>query len=321
MVLYRCAKQEALMILRDFGKTGWKVSAVGLGTWNLANQWGEMDDETATDIVRTAHANGINLIDTAESYGIPNGLSEIRVGKALKGMRDKVYLVSKIGHWGKRTGQGIPKTTEDMIRGCGHACCGRLRTDWIDVMLCHEADIEDPGIYIEGFEALKKEGFIREYGISTDSVEVLTKFNDMSDGACAVVELNYSLINKAPEKELLPYCEKHRIAVLARGPVAMGLLGGKYNAESVFTDTVRSGWNKGEEGRSDFEERMKKAEKVREITGSDEMATTAVRYVISHPHQPVAIPGATTPDQARRNAHAGEQVLPSDTYDKLRQID
>lgn len=309
------------MILRDFGKTGWKVSAVGLGTWNLANQWGEMDDETATDIVRTAHANGINLIDTAESYGIPNGLSEIRVGNALKGIRDKVFLVSKIGHWGKRTGQGIPKNTVDMIRGCGHACCGRLRTDWIDVMLCHEADIEDPGTYIEGFEALKKEGFIREYGISTDSVEVLANFKEMSDGACAVVELNYSLINKASEKELFPYCEKHRIAVLVRGPVAMGLLGGKYNTESVFTDAVRSGWNKGEEGRSDFEERMKKTERVREITGSDAMATTAVRYVISHPHQPVAIPGATTPDQARQNAHAGEQVLPAETYEKLQQID
>ena len=195
------------MLYREFGKTGWKVSAIGQGCWNIGNQWGEMSDEQAEAIVRSAYDSGINLFDAAESYGSPNGLSEVRLGKALKNIdREKIFVISKIGHWGKRTGQGVPKTTADMIRGCGHACCGRMRIDYVDAMLCHEADIEDPSIYIEGFQRLRDEGFIREYGISTDSIDVLRKFYDVSEGECAVVELDYSLFNTKPEDELLPFC-------------------------------------------------------------------------------------------------------------------
>ncbi len=71
------------MLYRDFGKTGWKISAVGLGTWNIGNQWGEIDEATSWAIVRTAFDNGANIFDSAESYGIPNGLSEERLGTAL----------------------------------------------------------------------------------------------------------------------------------------------------------------------------------------------------------------------------------------------
>jgi len=112
------------MLYREFGRTGWQVSVIGLGTWNIGNQWGKMEDSTAHDIVRTAFDHGMNLFDTAESYGIPNGLSEIRLGRALQGIRDQVRIVSKVGNWGKRTGQGIPKTTVDMIRGVGMRVLG-----------------------------------------------------------------------------------------------------------------------------------------------------------------------------------------------------
>ena len=90
------------MIYRTFGKTGWRVSVVGLGTWNLGNQWGELSDQEATDILLTAIDKGMNLLDTAESYGIPNGMSELRIGKTLTpSMRDKLIVVSKIGNWGE----------------------------------------------------------------------------------------------------------------------------------------------------------------------------------------------------------------------------
>ena len=140
------------MLYREFGDLGWRVSSIGMGTWNIGNQWGELDDVTAWATVRAAFENGVNLFDTAESYGIPNGLSEERLGVALAGIRHQIYLVSKIGHWGKRTGQGVPKTTVDMVRLCAHASLHRLRTDWVDVMLCHEGDIKDPSVYLEAFE-------------------------------------------------------------------------------------------------------------------------------------------------------------------------
>jgi hypothetical protein len=96
------------MLYRDFGRTGWKVSAIGMGTWNIGNQWGQIDDATSWATVRAAYDSGMNLFDTAESYGLPNGLSEERLGVALAGIRHDVYVVSKVGNWGKRTGQGVP---------------------------------------------------------------------------------------------------------------------------------------------------------------------------------------------------------------------
>ena len=131
------------MLTKSFGKLGWPVSAVGLGAWNIGNQWGEIDDATAWATVRAAYHAGMTLFDVAESYGFPNGLSEMRVGQALSGIRHNVILVSKIGNWGGRTGGAIPKTGVDSIRISGHAILGRLRTDWVDVILCHKGDLGD----------------------------------------------------------------------------------------------------------------------------------------------------------------------------------
>lgn len=308
------------MLKREFGKTKWMVSSIGLGTWNIGNQWGEMDDETAISIIKAAYDNGMNLFDVAESYGIPNGLSEMRLGKALKMMnREEVYLVSKIGNFGKRTGCAVPKDTSDMIRLCGHACLGRLQTGYIDLMLCHESNIKDPSIYISGFEELKKEGSIREYGISTDNLEVLKTFYEVSNGECAAVELEYSLINRKAEDELLEYCMEKEMGVLVRGPLAQGLLSGRYDEKTVFSDTVRLKWNKDGEQRNVFEEKLALLNQLRMISEMGEnLVKSGLQYVISHPSAPVAIPGATSVEQAVFNAQAGESVLSDDLLKKIK---
>ncbi|ULL15897.1 aldo/keto reductase [Paenibacillus sp. H1-7] len=303
------------MLYRKFGSTGWNVSSIGLGTWNIGNQWGDIDEATAYSTIRTSIDHGVNLFDTAESYGIPNGLSEQRLGRALGGDRHKSYIVSKIGNFGKRTGQGVPLTTPDMIRLCAHASLHRLRTDWVDVMLCHIGDIQDPSVFLEGFDLLKQNGEIREYGISTNNLEVLKRFN--ANGTCRVVEADYSLLNRQPEDEFLPYCEANGIAVLVRGPLAMGLLSGNYTAESVFTDSVRSGWNQDGAGRKQFEERIGKLEAVRQaLADGEDMATAALRFVISRPSV-VAIPGAKSPEQAAKNAQAGSAVFTGEQLERF----
>lgn len=304
------------MLYRDFGKTGWQVSVIGMGTWNIGNQWGELDDATAWATVRSAFDHGVTLFDTAESYGTLNGLSEERLGVALAGIRHQVYLVSKIGHWGKRTGQGVPKTTVDMIRLCAHASLHRLRTDWLDVVLCHEANIEDPTIYLEAFEVLKQRGRIRAYGISTNSLEALKRFN--VNNTCKVVQLDYSLLNRAPEEDMLPYCREHGIAVMVRGPLAMGLLSGNYSADTVFTDPVRTRWHQDEEAQAAFERRIAQVEKLKQmVKPGQEMVTTALRYVVSNPVVSTVIPGAKSPAQAAINAQAGAATLSAAEIDKL----
>lgn len=298
------------MLYRDFGRTGWQTSVIGQGTWNIGNQWGELDDAAAFAIVRAAFENGVTLFDAAESYGIPNGLSEERLGLGLAGIRHQVILVTKIGHWGLRTGQGVPHTTADMIRLCAHACLHRLRTDWVDVMLCHEADIEDPSVFLEAFEMLKQRGRIREHGISTDRLDVLQRYHEMSDGKCAVAEVDYSLLHLAPEAEFLPYCQDHGIAVIARGPLHRGLLCGRHHAQSRFTDSVRSRWHATEESQAAFLEKIERVEKLKSVLPPGEaMVTAALRYVFSHPAMPVAIPGATRAEQAAMNAAAASRGL------------
>jgi len=307
------------MLYREFGRLGWQVSSIGMGTWNIGNQWGMVDDATAWATVRAAYDHGMNLFDTAESYGIPNGLSEMRLGAALAGIRHNVYLVSKIGNWGKRTGQGVPKTTSDMIRLCGHASLGRLHTDWLDVVLCHEGSIGDPSVYLEGFEALKREGAIRAYGISTNDLSVLKRFN--VNGTCSVVEMDYSLLNLEPEDELLPYCMEHGIAVLVRGPLRRGLLSGKYTSQSVFEDAVRSRWNPGLPERAEYEAEIARVAKIRRrYEPGTEMVTAALRYVISHVASPVAIPGCKSPEQAATNAAAGSATLDESERTSLRAL-
>jgi len=305
------------MLFKTFGKTGLQVSAIGLGTWNLGNQWGAIDDATSWATIRAAYDRGVNLFDTAESYGIPNGLSEERLGVALAGIRQNVYVVSKIGNWGKRTGQGVPKSTVDMIRLCAHAQLHRLRTDWLDVVLCHEANIEDPSVYLEGFEALVQEGRVRAYGISTNSVDVLKRFN--VDGTCSVVQVDYSLLNRSPEAEFLPYCQAHNIGVMVRGPLAMGLLSGRYSKETVFTDTVRANWHADEERRQALAGRLAKVEALKRVLEpGDQMVTAALRFTFSHPAVSLAIPGAKSPQQAIMNAAAGERAL---AEEELAQLD
>ncbi|MDP6036994.1 MAG: aldo/keto reductase, partial [Candidatus Latescibacteria bacterium] len=307
------------MIYRAFGKTGWDVSVVGLGTWNLGNQWGEMSDQEAADILIAAIDNGMNLIDTAESYGIPNGMSELRIGKAITpAMRDKLILVSKIGNWGKRTNGSVPKTSADSIRLCGHACLGRMQTDRVDVMLCHESNIKDPTVYVEGFDALREEGFVREYGISTNSLDVLKNFYETSSGVCAVVEVDYSLMNRKPEDGFLNYCHEKNLGILVRGPLAKGVLSGKYNRDSVFTDTIRGDWNAGKSDRADYEGMLGRLEGIRDAVGDDsKLVETALRYVISHKSNPVVIPGATKVAQVASNAEAGAALLDDALYQKL----
>lgn len=299
------------MFYRDFGKTGFKTSAIGLGTWNIGNQWGRIKEEDAIATVRQAIDEGINLIDTAESYGMPAGLSEERLGKALVGLRDKVFVATKIGRWGRRSGQMVPITTTDMVRLCAHASLYRLKTDYIDVMLCHEGKLRDPKMaetYLDGFELLQNQGLIRTYGISTDRLEVLKLFN--SRGTCRVVEVDYSLLNRNPDKEFFPYCEEHGIAVLARGPLHKGLLSGKYSDKTIFTDTVRSEWYKDEKSKAKLARKLSKIEKLKTaVSPGKEMVKAALGFVISHPIAPVAIAGAKSPAQVTINATAGTQIM------------
>lgn len=300
------------MRYRLLGKTGWQVSVIGLGTWNIGGQWGEVDERTALATIWRAYENGINFFDTADAYGEPPGRSEELLGKALQGIRQEVIIATKVGNWARRYGHPLPYTSPLHVIACCHASLYRLRTDAIDLYQCHignptDAEVE---VFLDAFERLKAQGKIRAYGISTNSLDALQRFN--RHGTCATCQLDYSLLNRTPEKDLLPYCREHNIGVIVRGPLAKGVLAGKFTPETVFTDEVRRSWNEGER-RAQFLRQLQAVERLRFLEREGRtIAQAALQFVLAHPAVTCAIPGAKNPQQAETNAQAADGALTED---------
>ncbi len=308
------------MQYRVLGKTGWQVSVIGLGTWNIGGQWGEVDYRTALATIWRAYECGINFFDTADAYGEPPGRSEELLGKALQGIRQEVFIATKVGNWARRHGHPLPYTSPLHIIACCHASLYRLQTDYIDLYQCHignptDAEIE---VFIEAFEQLKEQGKILAYGISTNSLDALQRFN--KHGTCSTCQLDYSILNRAPEKDLLPYCQGQNIGVIVRGPLAKGVLSGKFTPDTVFTDEVRRSWNEGAR-REKFLKQLQIVERLRFLERDGRtMAQAALQFVLSHPAVSCAIPGAKYPQQAEANAGAGDRILTSEELTAINEV-
>ncbi len=298
------------MQLRNLGKSGLRVSAVGLGCNNFG---GRIDLEASRRVVNRAIDLGITLFDTADAYGL--GRSEELVGRALRDRHDGVYVATKVGNFARRLGSPLSYDTPHHIYLCCDASLGRLKRDTIDLYQCHLGDLADPTVFLEAFERLVERGKIRAYGISTNSLAVAQAFNGL--GTCAAVQLNYSLLNPAAARDLLPWCAANDIGTLIRGPLAQGLLAGTFTAATRFDDSVRTGWNEGT-GREQFLRRLEQVEQVRFLARPDRtLAQAALQWVLAHPAVSCAIPGAKSVAQVTSNAAAADGQLTEDDLARL----
>jgi aryl-alcohol dehydrogenase-like predicted oxidoreductase len=306
------------MIQRVLGKTGWTVGAIGYGAWGIGGQWGNVEDQIGIDSIRAALDSGVNFFDTADAYGEPLGRSEELLKAALKGVRDRVILATKVGNFARRHGHGLSFATPDHVYLCCDASLYRLGTDFIDLYQCHLGNAPDYTIFLEAFETLIQRGKIRAYGISTNSMTAAELFN--RHGKCASIQLEYSVVNRAVEKDLLPYCQKHNIGVIVRGPLAKGVLSGKFTPQSRFDDSVREKWNSGELHEK-FLSQLRVVEKLRFLDKPGRnLAQAALQFVIAHPAVSAAIPGAKSAEQARCNAAAGEQPMTDTELTQINQV-
>jgi diketogulonate reductase-like aldo/keto reductase len=207
---------------KELGKTGEKIPALGLGTWGIGgfSYPDYSNDELAIEIIRFAVEVGMNFIDTAEMYGA--GHSEELVGEAIKGIREKVFIATKV----------LPTNFryEDVIKACERSL-RRLKTSYIDLYQLHWPN---PSIPIKetmrAMEKLVNEGKIRYIGISNFSVEeTIEAMNALSKYEIVSNQVEYSLLVRDIEKDLLDFCRKNKITVIAYSPLARGdLLKGKY---------------------------------------------------------------------------------------------
>jgi len=213
--------------------TDLKVSALCLGTWVFGGDfWGGAKERDCIDAVLCAIDHGINFIDTAPIYG--NGVSEETVGKALKGKRDKVVLATKcgltrtneeVGVLNDLSPQAIRREIEDSLR--------RLNTDYVDLYQCHWPDEKVPVEQtMTELLRLKEEGKIKHIGVSNYGADLLQQA--MKVAPIVTSQDQYSLLDRSIEDKLLPFLNKHSIGLLAYGPLAGGILTGKYKQEPQF---------------------------------------------------------------------------------------
>jgi myo-inositol catabolism protein IolS len=293
------------MQYRTLGKTGWQVSTISMGCWGIGGQWGPVAPDEAVRTIHAAMDLGVNLLDTADAYGL--GVSEELVGKAVRDRRDKVYIATKVGNFARRVGHPLSYATPHHVYLCCDASLGRMKIETIDFYQCHIGDLADPTIFLEAFARLVEQGKIRAYGISTNSLAVAEAFN--RDGNCAAIQLNYSLVNRGAADDLLPWCGERNIGTLIRGPIAQGILAGKFTPESRFDDSVRVGWNEGA-GRERFLSQLAQVEKWKSLARPDRtLAQVALAWVLANPAVTCAIPGAKDVAQMTSNAAAADITL------------
>lgn len=303
---------------RKLGRSGIEVSAVGMGCWAIGGPfwdgetplgWGEVDDEESIRAIHAALDRGVNFFDTANVYGA--GHSERVLGRAFSGRRSEVVIATKFNAVFDETTrqvtgsdsspEGIRKACEDSLR--------RLDTDYIDLYQFHDngypADKAAP--VRETLEDLVQEGKIRAYGWSTDFVDRAAVFAEGEN--CTSIQVELNVIDDNPE--MVAFCEKQDLAAINRGPLAMGLLTGKYSPQTVVaTDDVRGqkspDWMKYFKDGQPNPEWMARREAIVEILTSEgrTVAQGALAWLWGRTQQTLPIPGFRTVAQVEENAGA-----------------
>jgi len=302
------------MKYRVLGKTGVKVSEVGLGTWQLGSaDWGIVPEKDALAILHRAMESGVNLFDTADVYGL--GISERVIGKFLKETRGKVHVATKLGrvYWAKH---GWPrKFTLRMAREATHRSLRNLGVDSIFLQQWHciPAQMLRDGEALEHLETLKKEGLVQNWGASVESIEEALLC--MTHPGCAVLQVIYNIFRQKLTDELLPVARRCNVGILARVPLASGLLTGRFKKGHEFPAKDHRNYNRdgkffnvGETFAGvPFEKGVEFAEEIRRILKPAEtvtMAQLALRWILDHDAVSAVIPGATRPEHADSNAAA-----------------
>lgn len=301
---------------RTLGRSGIEVSAIGMGCWAIGGLafrgetpigWGEVDDAESARAIRAALDAGVSLFDTADVYGA--GHSERVLGSALGADRKNVAIASKFSNvFDEETKQVTGSdSSPDYIRRACDASLARLGTDYIDLYQFHNGGfaIEQADDVLEALERLVDAGKIRSYGWSTDDPDRARKF--ATGEHCAAAQFQMNVLSDAPE--MVRACEELGLAGLNRGPLAMGLLSGKYDASSTLGENdVRGpnapGWMRYFSDGRPSPEFMKRLDAIREVLTADgrNLAQGALGWLLARSPVTVPIPGFRTVEQVEQNA-------------------
>lgn len=314
------------MEYRALGSTGWDVSAVSFGAWAIGGTWGHVDDEESIAALHTAVEHGVNFFDTADVYG--DGRSERLLGQLYRDHGDAIHVATKAGRrLDPHVAQGY---TRENLTAFVERSLKNLGRDTIDLVQLHSAPTDvyyTPEVF-GVMDDLVDAGKIRHYGVSVDKVEEALKAIEYPN--VATVQLIFNMFRQRPAELFFEQAKRRDIGILARVPLASGLLTGKFTRNSTFeADDHRAFNREGQEfdrgetfGGVDFERGLDAVEKLEAICPPGmSLVQFAIRWILMFDAVSCAIPGAKRPLQAAENAAAADLPPLSDrTMDAVRNV-
>ena len=308
---------------RYFGKTGRPVSEIGLGTWQLGTRWGDPfdHDEAIKIILETADEAGITFIDTADVYN--GGKSEETIGEYISAHPDKFFVTTKCG---RRLKPHIAEMyTPEAIAGFIEDCLRRMRLERLDMILLHcpQTPVFSRDDIFAELDRQKKLGKIADYGVSVEKVSEGIRAMDYDISAIEVV---FNMFRLKPLDQLFPMAYEKNIGIIARIPLASGLLTGKFTHDTSFGPKDHRSFNrdgasfdKGETFSGvPYDLGLDAVAALKEVFGDEPLAPIAIRWVLMHPEVSVVIPGASRSSQVLENVKAAE--LPPLTEEQMEAV-
>lgn len=299
------------LALRALGKTGFSVNPIGLGTWAFGGSWGPVDDEQSMRAMHRALDLGVNFFDTADVYG--DGRSERLIARLRRERSEPFVVATKAGRrLNPHTSGGYNLKN---LRAFVERSLKNLEADSLDLLQLHcpPSDVYAQDSTFSALDALRGEGLLRHYGVSVETVAEGLAASERP--GVETVQIIFNAFRLKPADEFLPLAAARNIGVLARVPLASGLLTGKFTAASSFAPDDHRAFNRHGEAFDvgetfsgvDFETGLRAVEELRPLVPDGfTLAQFALRFVLSFPAVSVVIPGARNAEQVEANAHAAE---------------
>jgi len=314
------------MKYRMLGRTGMKVSAVSFGAWAIGAGWGPVDDEESLAALRRAVELGVNFIDTADVYG--DGRSEKLIARLRKERTETVFVATKAGR--RLSPHVAERYTPAAIAAFVERSLRNLRTESLDLLQLHCPPTQAyylPELFA-GLDALVRAGKLKHYGVSVEKIEEALKAIEYP--GVETVQIIFNMFRQRPAELFFREARRRNVGIIARVPLASGLLSGRMSARTRFSrDDHRSYNRKGEafdRGETfagvDFEEGLRAVEELSAIAPRGAtMSQFALRWILMSDAVSCVIPGAKRPAQVEENCRAADLPrIPASTMRRVREI-
>jgi len=314
------------MKYRELGRTGWKVSEISFGAWAIGGTWGMVDDKESLAALHAALDGGVNFFDTADVYG--DGHSERLLAKLKKERKETFYITTKAGRrLPRQTPEGYNR---ENLTAWIERSLRNLQTDTLDLLQLH---CPHPEVYYRPevfsiLDDLVKAGKIRYYGVSVEKVEEALKAIEFP--GVQTVQIIFNIFRQRPGELFFPEAKRRQVGILARVPLASGMLSGKFTRNSKFEKDDHRNFNRHGEAFDrgetfsgvDFETGLRVVEELKSLVSNNvTLAQLALRWILEFPAVTCAIPGAKRPAQVAENLAASDlNPLPEATMKKIQAV-